>query len=141
MRQSSTGVAAVDNAQQIIVEAHAQCTGAEQELLVPIVPATPAHRTAHTRITAAAGYHSRANLQALKTMRVPALIADNGRRRRDARFATQPRHLVLQNPLHNTTPTRATTACCTHRDFVYDPVARTCVALPATRCTAAVKPG
>ena len=71
-RHGYTGVAAVDSAHQIIVEAHAQGTGARQELLVPIVPAT--HKT----------------------------------------------------------PKLATPACCTPCDFVYDPVARTCVC-PAGR--------
>jgi hypothetical protein len=44
-------------------------------------------RTADTLITADAGYHSEANLQALALAAVPALIADNGMRPRDARCA------------------------------------------------------
>lgn len=125
--QGYTGVAAVDSAHQIIVEAQAHGTGAEQELLVPIVTATQAHRRPDTLITADAGYHSQANLQALESMHVPALIADNDLRRRDARFATQARHLALPNPLHNKSPKTPTTACFTPHDFVYDPIARTCV--------------
>ena len=127
VRQGYTGVAAVESAHQIIVEAQAHGTGAEQALLVPIVQATQAHRSAHPRITADAGSQSHANLQALESMQVPALIADNDLRRRDARFATQARHLVLPNPLQNKTPKPASTACITPRDFGYDPIARPCV--------------
>lgn len=46
-------------------------------------------------ITADAGYHSEANLRTLVARRRPALIADRGVRRRDARFATQARHHPL----------------------------------------------
>ena len=125
--QGYTGVAAVDSAYQIIVEAQAHGTGAEQELLVPVVTATHALRTADTLITADAGYHSEANLEALAAMRVAALIADNEMRRRDERFATQDRYTALPNPLHNkATPTPASSPCFTPNDFVYDADARTC---------------
>ena len=125
--QGYTGVAAVDSAHQIIVEAQAHGTGAEQELLGPAVTATDALRTADTLITADAGYHSGANLEALAAMRVAALIADNEMRRRDERFATQDRYTALPNPLHNkATPTPALSPCFTPSDFVYDADARTC---------------
>ncbi len=125
--QGYAGVAAVDSAHQIIVEAQAHGTGAEQELLVPVVTATHALRTADTLITADAGYHSEANLEALAAMRVAALIADNEMRRRDERFATQDRYTALPNPLHNkATPTPASSPCFTPNDFVYDADARTC---------------
>ena len=93
--------AAVDSAHHIIVEAQAHGTGAEQELLVPVVTATHARRTADTRITADAGYHCETNLEVLAAMRVTALIADPEMRRRDERLATQDRYTVLPNPLHN----------------------------------------
>ena len=93
--------AAVDSAHHIIVEAQAHGTGAEQELLVPVVTATHARRTADTRITADAGYHCETNPEVLAAMRVTALIADHEMRRRDKRFATQDRYTVLPNPLHN----------------------------------------
>jgi hypothetical protein len=60
--QGYTGVAAVDSTHQIIVEAQAHGTGAEQELLVPVVTATHALRATNTLITADAGYHSETNL-------------------------------------------------------------------------------
>jgi len=55
-------------------------------------PIRSSSRCRRTVLTADAGYHSEANLQHLDTMRVPALIADHGMRKRDPRFATQERH-------------------------------------------------
>jgi transposase len=126
--QGYTGVAAVDQAHQIIVDAQAHGTGAEQELLVPVVMATAVLRTPDTLITADAGYHSEANLKALALADVPALIADNAMRQRDARFATQERYTRLPNPLHDKSrPAKKSVTVFTPEDFRYDPVARTCV--------------
>ena len=125
--QGYTGVAAVDSAHQIIVEAQAHGTGSEQELLLPIVTAVQPLRTPETLITADAGYHSEANLEALATQRVPALIADNDMRRRDERFATQDRYLTLPNPLHDKSKSAtASSPVFTPADFTYDADARTC---------------
>ena len=99
--QGYTGVATVDAAHQIIVDAQAHGVGAEQELLLPVVAATTGLRTPDTMITVDAGYHSEANLRALADAQVPALIADKDMRRRDARFATQARYTTLPNPLHD----------------------------------------
>jgi len=41
-----------------------------------------------TLVTVDAGYHSEANLQALATLGVDALVADTAMRRRDERFTT-----------------------------------------------------
>lgn len=126
--QGYTAVAAVDQAHQIIVDAQAHGTGAEQELLLPVVAATAPLRTTATLITADAGYHSEANLQALAHANVPALIADSGMRQRDARFATQARYTALPNPLHDKSrPAKKTVAVFGPDAFRYDPVARTCV--------------
>lgn len=126
--QGYTGVATVDAAHQIIVDAQAHGAGAEQELLLPAVAATAALRTPDTLITADAGYHSEANLKALANAGVPALIADGGMRQRDARFATQDRYAALPNPLHDKSrPARKPLAVFGPDDFTYDPVARTCV--------------
>ena len=99
--QGYTGVAAVDSAHQIIVNAQAHGTGSEQELLMPVVNAVQSLRATLTLITADAGYHSEANLQQRAALPVPALIADSEMRRRDARFAPHARHLSLPNPLHD----------------------------------------
>ena len=127
--QGYTGVAAVDAQAQIIVVAQAHGTGSEHELLVPVVDALMPVLAPTSLLTADAGYHSTAACQWLESRGVDALLADNTMRQRDARFATQGRHQEAPAPLHNkaraTTPATPTTF--TPRDFVYDPVARTCV--------------
>ena len=126
--QGYTGVATVDAAHQIIVDAQAHGVGAEQELLLAAVTATTDLRTADTVITADAGYHSEANLRTLAESGVPALIADGNMRKRDARFATQKRYTTLPHPLHDKSkPARTPLAVFGPADFHYDPVARTCV--------------
>lgn len=126
--QGYTGVAAVDAAHQIIVDAQAHGTGSEQELLLPVVAAVQAMRTNDTLITADAGYHSEANLQQLAVLGVPALIADHEMRRRDERFATQERYTVLPNPLHDKSkPSVTAHPVFTPTDFRYDADARTCI--------------
>jgi hypothetical protein len=127
--QGYTGVVAVDARHQIIVEAQAHGTGAEQELLVPVVVAMRDLLADHSLLTADAGYHSEANLQQLATLRVDALIADPGMRARDARFATQDRHQAGPAVLHNKSgPAPPREATIYHpRDFTHDAEARTCV--------------
>lgn len=130
--QGYTGVAAVDSAHQIIVEAQAHGTGAEQEVLLPVVDALAPVRAPATLLTADAGYHSEANLRALAERGVDALIADNGMRQRDERFATQDHHRAVPHPLRNLTGGRAAPAVFPPSAFTYDAVARTCVC-PAGR--------
>jgi transposase len=127
--QGYTGVAAVDAAHQIIVEAQAHGTGSEQELLLPVVAALHPCLAAHTVLTADAGYHSEANLRQLAVMEVDALIADNGMRRRDERFATQARHQQAPNPLHDKSAPASQSDAPVYqpRDFTYDAAARTCL--------------
>jgi transposase len=125
--QGYTGVAAVDGKHQIIVEAQAHGTGAEQELLVPVVTAVQPLLGAATVITADAGYHSEANLRQLAAMEVTALIADGELRRRDERFATQGQHHAAPDPLHDKSRADEPPALFQPTDFTYDPVARTCV--------------
>ena len=125
--QGYTGVAAVDKAHQIIVEAQAHGTGSEQEVLLSMVTAMAAVLTEDSLITADAGYHSEANLKDLADRKVDALIADGEMRRRDERFATQERHREKPDPLHDKSqPTRALPIY-QPSDFVYDAEARTCV--------------
>lgn len=128
--QGYTGVAAVDDAHQIIVEAQAHGTGSEQELLLPVVTAMHGVLAPHSLITADAGYHSEANLRQLAAMHRAALIADNGMRRRDARFVTQDRHQVAPDPLYDKSRPRrehGTPTLYQPSDFTYDPAARTCL--------------
>ena len=100
--QGYCGVAVVDAAHQVIVNASAHGTGSEQELLVPIIDACASQRATSTLITAdAAGYHSEANLSALSERGIDALIADGQMRRRDERFAEQAKHTAKPDPLHD----------------------------------------
>lgn len=125
--QGYTGVAAVDARTQIIVAAAAHGTGSEHELLVPTVAATDLLRAPTTLITADAGYHSEANLQALATRGVDALIADGELRRRDARFATQGIRHATKDPLHDKSPVPPSAPRrFTPADFHYDADAGTC---------------
>ena len=125
--QGYTGVAAVDGAHQIIVEAQAHGTGSEQALLLPVVEALHPFLAAHTVLTADAGYHSEANLRELAAMEVDALIADNAMRKRDERFRTQERHHHAPDPLHDKSARVPETTIFHPRDFTYDPEARTCI--------------
>ncbi len=97
--QGYAGVAAVDAAHQIVVDAQAHGTGSEQELLLPVVDATAAQRTADTAICADAGYHSEKNLAELDKRQIPAWICDNGYRMRDPRYAEQAKHKAKPDPL------------------------------------------
>jgi len=99
--QGYTAVAAVDERAQIIVAAQTHGSGSEQSVLLPMVRMTDALRTDQTIVTADAGYHSEANLQALHAAAVPALIADGLMRRRDERFAEQGRYKALPDPLYD----------------------------------------
>ena len=138
--QGYTGAAAVDAKSQIIVEAQAHGTGSEQEVLLPVVDAMREREllTAESLITADAGYHSEANLRALAQQNVSALIADADLRKRDERFATQERHRLKKEPLYDKTRARDAEDSDDSdesrqlpryqpSDFIYDPVARTCV--------------
>ncbi len=99
--QGYCGVAVVDAAHQIIVEASAHGTGSEQELLLSAIDACADQRNASTLITADAGYHSEANLAALAERGIDALIADNQMRRRDERFADQAKHTSKPDALYD----------------------------------------
>ena len=90
-----------DEAHQIIVEAQAHGTGSEQELLLPTIHASRAVATADTLYTADAGYHSETNLKSLAEENIPALIADNGMRKRDERFKDQEKYKALPDPLYD----------------------------------------
>ncbi len=99
--QGYTGVAAVDERAQVIVEAQAHGAGQEQGLLVPLVDALEPMRAPATLITADAGYHSEENLKQLASRKVEAFIPDNGYRKRDPRYAGQDKHRAESDPLHD----------------------------------------
>lgn len=100
----STGVAAVDEKTQIIVEVQAHDTGSELELLLPIVKATAALRTPETVMTADAGYHSEANLDVLAATSVETYIPDNFAYCSKAIGASLPETLSFPNKFVKTIP-------------------------------------
>lgn len=124
--QGYTGVAAVDDRHQIIVEAQAHGTGSEQALLMPMVEAAAPLCTPDTLITADAGYHSDANLKALAEQDRPALIADNQMRKRDERFKDQAKYKAQPDPLYDKAHPKKGAAHYRPKDFDYDPEASTC---------------
>jgi transposase len=115
--QGYTGVAAVDEKAQIIVDAQAHGTGSEQELLLPTIKATAAYRNLDTVITADAGYHSQVNLKALAEQKINAYIPDNGYRKRDERYADQHVHTAKPDPLWNKAGHAKKSACFKPADF------------------------
>lgn len=116
--QGYCGVAVVDAAHQIIVEASAHGTGSEQELLLSAIDACAGQRNASTLITADAGYHSEANLAALAERGIDALIADNQMRRRDERFADQAKHTSKPDALYDKSGKRRKSSVFGTDDFV-----------------------
>ena len=125
--QGYTGVAAVDGHCQVIVAAQAHGTGSEQALLVPIIEAMQYLIGDDSVITADAGYHSEANLKALEEKKINALIADNGMRKRDERFAEQAKYKDQPDPLHDKTPTEKKSHKYGPQDFRFDPHTKTCL--------------
>jgi hypothetical protein len=126
--QGYTAVAAVDGEAQIIVAAQTHGSGSEQSALLPMVKKTEALRTDQTLITADAGYHSEANLQALHDAGVPALVADGLMRRRDERFADQMRYKALPDPLYDKAAAGKTSEIKFQpADFIFDPATNTCI--------------
>lgn len=125
--QGYTGVAAVDEKHQIILDAQAHGTGSEQELLLPVVNALKSHRNERTVITADAGYHSENGLKALAADNIDAYIPDNGYRKRDERYAEQDKHKAKPDPLHDKGPkTDKFTGLFKPKDFQFDPEQKTC---------------
>jgi transposase len=102
--QGYCGVAAVDEANQIILEAQAHGTGSEQALLAPMVEVLAPMSSASTVLTADAGYHSKANCEQLEAQGVEAFLADNGYRQRDPRYAGRERHTGKPDALWDKTP-------------------------------------
>jgi transposase/IS5 family transposase len=99
--QGYAAQAAVDSAHQLIVAADIIGSGSEQAMLLPMIDKTEALRNAHTLVTADAGYFSDDNVAALHERGIPALIADNGMRQRDQRFADQAKHKAKGEVLYD----------------------------------------
>lgn len=93
--QGYIGVAAVDDAHQVIVDAQAHGTPQEHDVLLPMIDGVRAHLTAIDEGEAAqkatyladAGYHSERGLESLAAEHIDGYIADGQMRKRDARYA------------------------------------------------------
>lgn len=73
------------------------------------------------------GFHCEDNLQQLAARKIDALIADNGMRKRDERFAQQGRHRAKPDPLWNKAPKPIRTKRFEPKDFFYDEQAKVCI--------------
>jgi transposase len=125
--QGYTGVAAVDGKCQVIVEAQAHGTGSEQALLIPVVQGMRDLIEEDSIVTADAGYHSEENLEELAKLNIEALIADNGMRQRDERFAGQAEHQAKPDPLWDKTAGAKKERLFGPQDFAYDEESKTCI--------------
>jgi transposase len=129
--QGYTGVATVDGQHQIVVDAQAHGTGAEQELLLTVVDALQPLLGENTALVADAGYHSEANLDGLAERGVDAWIADPQMRSRDPRFAEQKKHKDKPDPLHDKSakPNKGTKRDARFKpaDFDFDQQNRCCI--------------
>ena len=102
--QGYTGVAAVDEKHQVILEAQAHGTGSEQELLLPLAEAIKPLAQAHTVVCADSGYHSEENLEQLEDKGLEAFIPDNLYRQRDPRYERQDQHTAKPEALWDKSP-------------------------------------
>src|SRR5512145_1546434 len=97
--QGYTGVAAVDEKHQIILEAQAHGSGSQQELLMPVTAAIAPMAGEHTVVCTDSGYHSQANLEQLEAQGIEAFIPDHNYRSRDPRYEGQEKHTTKPEAL------------------------------------------
>lgn len=100
--QGYAAQAAVDSERQIIVAAEVIGSGSEQVMLLPMIDKAAPVIEPHTLITADAGYHSDANVQALHDRGIAAMVADNQMRQRDERIDSA-HHKAKDDPLYDKT--------------------------------------
>ena len=80
-----------------------------------------------TLYTADAGYHSETNLKKLAEEEISALIADNGMRKRDARFKNREKYKALPDPLYDKAHSKKHAKRYRPDDFTYKPESGTCL--------------
>jgi hypothetical protein len=115
--QGYTGVAAVDEKHQVIVEAQAHGSGSEQALLAPVAEALEPLRGETTVLCADSGYHSEDNLKGLEAQGIEGYIPDNGWRKRDPRYAGQHAHQAKPDALWDKRPKADKAKRCAPGDF------------------------
>ncbi len=122
--QGYIGVAAADDAYQVIVEAQAHGTPQEHDLLKPVIDGVCAHFAAigeedavkNAAYLADAGYNSERGLKALADDHIDGYIADGQMRKRDPKYADAAVHKPAS---------KAKTFL--PRDFIFDSKQGTCV--------------
>jgi len=126
--QGYAAQAAVDSAHQVIVAADVVGSGSEQAMLVPMIEQTGPVRAEHTVFTADAGYHSDANMEALRRRGIAAMVADNQMRKRDERLAGQQKHRAKPEALYDKRAGKSK-ADGLYRagDFVVDAASNSCI--------------
>jgi len=97
--QGYTGVAAVDEKHQVIVEAQAHGSGSEQELLAPMLDGLARVTPPGSVLSADSGYHSEDNLKDLEARGIDGFIPDHGYRKRDPRYQDQGQHKAKPDAL------------------------------------------
>lgn len=130
--QGYTGVAAVDSRAQLIVHAEAFGTGQENALLPEVAEHVRSHFASlgkpdpfeHATVLGDSGYHSEASLKALHDVGIEALVADNGFRKRDPKFADAWKHKPKDKQRK---PGERRSKWFQHADFSYDPDKKTCI--------------
>ncbi len=127
--QGYTGIATVDQQNQIIVQADAHGEGQEHGLLKETVDAIKTNLNAidtktdqaplkNIKLLADSGYHSEANLNHLVDEEIDAYIADNKFRKRDPRFADADKYKPEKK--------KKAGAKFKNTDFIYNEAKKTC---------------
>ena len=94
---------------------------------MPVVEEIKPILATDTLLTADAGTHSEQNLKDLADKNIEALIADNGMRKRDERFADQDQHKAKPDPLWDKTAAKKKEKLFGPDDFTYDEEAKVCI--------------
>lgn len=131
--QGYTGIATVDQSNQVVVDAQAFGEGQEHDLLAPAIEATAEHFEtlnkedifASAKITADSGFHSERNMEYLATQGIDAYVVDKLFRKRDPRFQDADKY--RQRAREETRKHQGSGKHFQNQDFTYDPKAQTCV--------------
>jgi hypothetical protein len=108
--QGYVGVAAVDQKNQVIVNAEVFGQGHEHDLLVPSLESIHQNFEAighdgdvfkETKLTADSGYHSEENMEGVFSENIDGYIADPNFRKRDPRISSAERYKELQREKTN----------------------------------------
>ena len=94
---------------------------------MPVVEEIKPILATDTLLTADAGTHSEQDLKDLADKNIEALIADNGMRKRDERFADQDQHKAKPDPLWDKSAVQKKQALFGPGDFTYDEEAQVCI--------------